>query len=272
MIVGKREMQVSVRAASWVIARIRRKGLESANLQLLQTRTIGLNPVQRQRPCRYRSQLWFKPSPALARSICSENFPAVSGGEIIESLRQGLRDEVRRLKAANVDREFKPPEPFSLQTKSGCMDVILHREYDQEKMSVKCELLLQPQDEGEEDEDVHSDSVMPKAPYALLINLTITITKGGTEALEISCQCHGDEYFINYISYHEDQSKEGQDHAIHEKQLSEALKREFLYFLFLRGFDDELAMFLHHFLEKKRNDDRITNIEKVAAVLAGHVV
>lgn len=104
MIVGKREMQVSVRAASWVIARIRRKGLESANLQLLQTRTIGLNPVQRQRPCRYRSQLWFKPSPALARSICSENFPAVSGGEIIESLRQGLRDEVRRLKAANVVR------------------------------------------------------------------------------------------------------------------------------------------------------------------------
>ncbi|XP_024385933.1 uncharacterized protein At2g39795, mitochondrial isoform X2 [Physcomitrium patens] len=176
------------------------------------------------------------------------------------------------LTRAFVDREFKPPEPFSLQTKSGCMDVILHREYDQEKMSVKCELLLQPQDEGEEDEDVHSDSVMPKAPYALLINLTITITKGGTEALEISCQCHGDEYFINYISYHEDQSKEGQDHAIHEKQLSEALKREFLYFLFLRGFDDELAMFLHHFLEKKRNDDRITNIEKVAAVLAGHVV
>lgn len=110
---------------------------------------------------------------------------------------------------------MEPPEPFVLREKPGCMDVVLQREYDQERISVECELLLQPQDD--EDDDVHNDSAMLKTPYALLINLTITITKGGSEALEISCQCHGDEYFINYISYHEDFSKEGRDHAVHEK-------------------------------------------------------
>lgn len=113
------------------------------------------------------------------------------------------------------DRKVEPPEPFVLREKPGCMDVILQREYDHERINVECELLLQPQDVGDKDDDVHNDSV--KAPYALLINLTITITKDGTEALEISCQCHGDEYFINYISYHENFSKEGHDHAVHEK-------------------------------------------------------
>lgn len=56
------------------------------------------------------------------------------------------------------------------------------------------------------------------------------------------------------------------------RKLSEDLKREFLYFLFLRGFDDEMALFLHHYLEKKRNEERITNLENVAAVLANHTL
>lgn len=118
------------------------------------------------------------------------------------------------------NRELEPPDPFVLREKPGCVDVILEREYDHERISARCDLLLQPQlDGGEEEEDDDDNSHKDcSAPFALLINLTITITKGGgPEALEISCQCHGDEYFINYISYHEDLSNKGHDHAVHEK-------------------------------------------------------
>ena len=52
------------------------------------------------------------------------------------------------------------------------------------------------------------------------------------------------------------------------RRLSEDLKREFLYYIFLRGFDDAMAVFLQQYFEKKCNAERITNFEKVAAVLA----
>ena len=113
------------------------------------------------------------------------------------------------------DRGIELPEPFVLREIPGSMNVILRREYDRERINVKCELLLNPHVLSLEDDDVHNDSI--KAPYALPINLTITITKDESEALEISCQCYEDEYFINYISYHENFSKEGHDHAVHEK-------------------------------------------------------
>ncbi|KAG0587856.1 hypothetical protein KC19_2G196600 [Ceratodon purpureus] len=262
-------MQASVRAASWIIARTGKKGIESAGLQRVGRLIPGgmsrgsSQLVTRQWLCGHGSQLALLKSFSASAHMCG----SVTGGGIDEcEVVQGLREEVRRLKAANVVRVVEPPEPFVLREKPGCMDVILQREFDHENINVECELLIHPQDVSDEDDNVHNDSV--KVPYALLINLRITITKDGSEALEISCQCHGDEYFINYISYHENISEVGHDHAVHEKQLSEDLKREFIFYLFLRGFDDEMAVFLHQYFEKKRNEERITNFEKVAAILA----
>ncbi|KAG0504935.1 hypothetical protein M758_N006700 [Ceratodon purpureus] len=251
-------MQASVRAASWIIARTGKKGLVPGRL-IPGALSRGLQSVPRQWLCGHGLLKSFSAS----AHMCS----SVTGGGVDEfEVVQGLREEVRRLKATNVVRVVEPPEPFVLREKPGCMDVVLQREFDHENINVECELLLHPQDVSDEGDDVHNDSV--KDSYALLINLRITITKDGSEALEISCQCHGDEYFINYISYHEDISEVGHDHAVHEKQLSEDLKREFIFYLFLRGFDDEMAVFLHQYFEKKRNEERITNFEKVAAILA----
>jgi hypothetical protein len=99
-------MQASVRAASWIISRTGKKGLESAVLQLvsgrfsLGARRLGPQPVQRQWLCGYGSQAMFKSSSTSAH-MCS----AVSGGGFDErEVLQGLRDEVRRLKAGDVVR------------------------------------------------------------------------------------------------------------------------------------------------------------------------
>ena len=113
-----------------------------------------------------------------------------------------------------MQKEVVPPEPFKLHDTRGCMNVILHREFDHEKIDVSCDLLLHPRDD---DADEAEEAEKNQAAYALLINLTITIKKDGLEALEISCQSHGDLYFINYVSYYQDSSKTGQDNIMHEK-------------------------------------------------------
>ena len=100
-------MQATVRAALWAIARTRKKGLEAGRSfqrvpgrLIPDARSVGSQPVQRRQwPCGDGSQALFKLRPVLA------HMSTVPGGRLDEcEVVQGLRDEVRRLKAATVVR------------------------------------------------------------------------------------------------------------------------------------------------------------------------
>lgn len=89
------------------------------------------------------------------------------------------------------------------------MAVLLQRRKGPEDVVAKCELLFHPKQSSEDltPEELNGEEEEQK----LIANVTMTITKGGPQALEISVECYRNGYAINHIKYREDKDVKFED-------------------------------------------------------------
>lgn len=101
-----------------------------------------------------------------------------------------------------------PPKPFKLKDKSGKLDFLLHRRKGSEDIQVRCEFLHHPRGGPPEDlspEELEGQEQRP------IVDLTMIITKGGPEALEMNVQCDRNGYSVSHIKYRKDKDVNFED-------------------------------------------------------------
>lgn len=113
-----------------------------------------------------------------------------------------LAAEIERMKKAYENYSVSPPKPFKLKD-NGDLHLLLTRRKGPEDIQVRCELFFHPRGGPPEELVIEELEEEQSVEQKVVVNITLTITKDGPQALEVNVDCDRRGYAVNHIVYRE---------------------------------------------------------------------
>ncbi|KAJ7516627.1 hypothetical protein O6H91_22G065200 [Diphasiastrum complanatum] len=149
-----------------------------------------------------------------------------------------------------------PPSPFTMHEEPGVLEVVLHRKYELEDISIRC-IYSSGTFPNDSDDEVEEQEILPE-----MVHMIVSVSKGVDEpVLELSCLTNGEELHIERVSCAKEQSSS--HYAPEFVDLKENLQHQFNQFLKIRGINQEFCGYLMTLMPEKERQEYIGWLKRI---------